>query len=91
MSSPKSPGFCGEIWRIASDDFCEHQPLMLTKCSQNLVRIFVCVKFTCHGAHSLTCSSILNLDDDGLTLFAHIGAGDKADTRNPDAKVDEEP
>ena len=31
MSSPKSPGFCGEILRIASDDFCEHQPLMLTK------------------------------------------------------------
>ncbi len=28
MSSPLSPGLCGEIWRIASDNFCEHQPLI---------------------------------------------------------------
>jgi hypothetical protein len=52
MSSPISPGFCGEIWRIASNDFCKHQPLMLTKCSQSAHKFcehFVSVKFMCQS------------------------------------------
>ena len=41
--------FFGEIWRIASDNFCEHQTLMLTRCSlTKFCEHFVSVKFMCH-------------------------------------------
>jgi hypothetical protein len=66
-------GFFGEIWRIASDNFCEHQTLVLTKCSQSSHKILREIDVS-QDLRSSACSSIeqwLDLTDNEIKLIHH--------------------